>query len=40
MAQGQPALDADFNASLAANGIGHKDQRFRTPGLNSLSAKA
>lgn len=27
----------DFNASLAANGIGHKDQiRLRTPGLNSL----
>lgn len=29
----------DFDASLAANGIGHKDQlRFRTPGLNSLMA--
>ena len=31
----------DFNASLAANGIGHKDQlRFRTPGLNSLAPAA
>lgn len=27
----------DFSRSLAANGIGHKDQiRFRTPGLNAL----
>ena len=27
----------DFEASLAANGIGHKEQlRMRTPGLNSL----
>lgn len=31
----------DFDASLAANGIGHKDQlRFRTAGLNSLSVAA
>ncbi len=31
----------DFNASLEANGITHKTQlRFRTPGLNSLSAAA
>ena len=30
----------DFDGSLAANGIGHKDQiRFRTPGLNSLLTK-
>ncbi|MBN9695139.1 MAG: phenol hydroxylase subunit P4 [Zoogloea sp.] len=29
----------DFDASLAANGIGHKDQlRLRTAGLNSLLA--
>lgn len=29
----------DFERSIADNGIGHKDQiRFRTPGLNSLSA--
>ncbi|MFZ4535147.1 phenol hydroxylase subunit P4 [Propionivibrio sp.] len=29
----------DFERSLADNGIGHKDQiRFRTPGLQSLSA--
>ena len=29
----------DFDASLAANGIGHKDQlRLRTSGLNSLLA--
>ena len=31
----------DFDASLAANGIGHKEQlRFVTPGLNSLLAAA
>lgn len=31
----------DFNASLAANGIVHKEQlRFRTPGLNALLAAA
>ncbi len=31
----------DFAASLEANGITHKTQlRFRTPGLNSLSAAA
>lgn len=31
----------DFDASLAANGIGHKDQlRIRTPGLNSLLPEA
>lgn len=31
----------DFDASLAANGIGHKEQlRFITPGLNSLLAAA
>ena len=31
----------DFTASLEANGITHKTQlRFRTPGLNSLSAAA
>ena len=31
----------DFAASLAANGIGHKDQiRFRTAGVNTLSAAA
>ena len=31
----------DFSLSLAANGIGHKDQlRFRTAGVNTLSAKA
>ncbi|MBA5689842.1 phenol hydroxylase subunit P4 [Rugamonas apoptosis] len=31
----------DFSASVAANGIGHKDQiRFRTPGLNTLCADA
>lgn len=29
----------DFDASLAANGVVHKEQiRFRTPGLNSLLA--
>jgi phenol hydroxylase P4 protein len=31
----------DFGASLAANGIVHKEQlRFRTPGVNSLLAAA
>lgn len=31
----------DFDATLAANGIRHKDQiRFRTPGLNSLVPEA
>ncbi|ENO79324.1 multi-component phenol hydoxylase subunit gamma LapO [Thauera sp. 27] len=34
--EGQPWVP-DFAASLAANGIGHKEQlRMRTPGLNSL----
>lgn len=29
----------NFEASLADNGIGHKDQlRFKTPGLNSICA--
>lgn len=29
----------DFEGSLEANGVGHKDQlRFRTPGLNTLGA--
>jgi phenol/toluene 2-monooxygenase (NADH) P4/A4 len=31
----------DFSKSVAANGIGHKDQiRFRTPGLNTLCGVA
>lgn len=31
----------DFSATVAANGIGHKDQiRFSTPGLNTLCAAA
>jgi phenol hydroxylase P4 protein len=30
----------DFDASLADNGVGHKDQiRFRTPNLHTLRAK-
>lgn len=34
--EGRPWVP-DLNASLAANGLGHKKQlRFRTPGLNSL----
>ncbi|MBV2132547.1 phenol hydroxylase subunit P4 [Pseudomonas sp. MAP12] len=34
--EGQPWVP-NFEASLAANGIGHKEQlRMRTPGLNSL----
>lgn len=34
--EGQPWVP-DFAASLAANGIGHKEQlRMRTPGLSSL----
>ncbi|MDR2188623.1 MAG: phenol hydroxylase subunit P4 [Azonexus sp.] len=33
------AWTPDFNASLAANGIRHKELlRFHTPGLNSLGA--
>lgn len=37
---GQP-WQPDFDASLADNGIVHKEQiRFRTPGLNSLLAAA
>ena len=35
------AWTPDFNASIAANGIAHKEQlRFSTPGLNALLAAA
>lgn len=39
--KGNRPFAPDFALSLAENGIGHKQQlRFRTPGLNSVTAAA
>ncbi|MFZ2870776.1 phenol hydroxylase subunit P4 [Zavarzinia sp.] len=39
--KGNQPFTPEFDQSLVANGIGHKEQiRFRTPGLNSITAAA